>query len=153
MAFAGFCGVLAGLMGKIGADSYGMRQTPVVFTIEGTLPPSINGLMRSHWAERHRQALKFGWTMKCAIRKEDVATLKAWRDLRLKLRIVMEVTTPKEYDQDNVYSLGKIPLDAMKQMQWITDDGPKFVHFEAYQKVGAKAVTFRIQPLEQEASR
>jgi hypothetical protein len=116
--------------------------------VEGTLPPSINGLMRTHWAVRHKQALAFGWLLKAAIRREDVLILKAWRDLGLKLRIVMEVTTPKEYDQDNVYSLGKIPLDAMKQMQWITDDGPKFVHFEAYQKVGKKAVTFRIQPLD-----
>ncbi len=124
-----------------------MRERPIEFVVKGSLPPSINKLLRTHWAERHKQALAYGWEMRAAIAKDDINVLKAWRDLGLKLRVTMQVSTPREYDQDNVQSLAKIPLDAMKSMQWIRDDGPAYVQLAVTQQVGKKAITYRIQPI------
>jgi len=100
-----------------------------------------------HWAKRRELARDFAWLIKASITKEDINILKAWRDLGHKLHISMEVYTQQLYDDDNLVSLGKIPLDAMKSMQWIKDDGPKFVKFDATEKLGAKRVIFTIRPL------
>ena len=124
-----------------------MRERPVVFCVEGTLPIAYNASLRMHWAKRRELARDFTWLMKASITKEDINILKAWRDLGHKLHISMEVYTQQLYDDDNLVSLGKIPLDAMKSMQWIKDDGPKFVKFDATEKLGAKRVIFTIRPL------
>lgn len=127
-----------------------MSRNEVSFTVVGTLPPSMNGLMRTHWAERMEQAKKFGWLMKAAILKEDIRCLIAWRDLDRKMRIKIEVSTPQLYDTDNLVSLGKIGLDQMTAMRWIKNDSPQYVEFEKPSQVkGKKAITFRISPVEE----
>lgn len=127
-----------------------MSRNEVSFTITGTLPPSINKLMRMHWAVRRREADEFCWKMKAAILKEDIRCLIAWRDLDRKLKIKIEVSTPNLYDEDNLNSLGKIALDQMTAMRWIKNDSPQYVEFEKpAQRQGPKAITFRISPVEE----
>jgi hypothetical protein len=127
------------------------RPLHVQFTVEGTLPMSMNRLLRTHWAKRKRLAEEYGLLMLSAITKEDVRCLKAWKDWGYRLRIEMLVHTPKLYDPDNLASLGKWPLDQMVNFGWLSGDSPKHLDFCISQEIAKykvdHGITFRIAPI------
>jgi hypothetical protein len=125
-----------------------MSIKPVTLTIAGYLPYSINKLMRTHWALRLKHKTDFLLRLKATATREDVKLLKAWSHLEHKVRIEMEVVTPQLFDEDNLSSLGKIPLDSMVELQWLSGDSPDCVEFaKPTQKKGKKSITFSIIPV------
>jgi hypothetical protein len=119
----------------------------VIFTVPN-LPPSINRLMRMHWAVRRRFRDDLIMEIMCAVKKIDVRTLKAWCQLGEKLSIAMHVTTPKEYDEDNLSSVAKMPLDILRNLRWLANDDPAHMRFEKpTQEKGKKAIRFTIRRL------
>ena len=121
----------------------------VSFTVLGTLPLSMNRLLRCHWAKRRKLADEYGMLMLSAISKQDIRCLKAWKDCGYKVKIEMSVKTPKLYDPaENLPSLAKWPMDSMVAFGWIAGDGPANVEFSATQELGkTKSITFRIAPI------
>jgi hypothetical protein len=124
-----------------------VTHVPVVITVDGHLPPSLNRLMRMHWAKRVRLRNDFYMLMKALTRKEDARALKAWKELNLKVKIQMEVGTPKLYDEDNLNALAKWPLDYLVSSGLVRNDSPEWVQFEKpMQQLGEKYLTLRIEP-------
>src|SRR5258706_6295134 len=104
-------------------------MTEVTFTIPD-LPPGINKLIRMNRFESRKAAHAWGWQMKAAVTSGQIVQLCLWKGR--KLTISMHVTVPKKlYDEENLNSLAKIPLDSMvKNLEWLKDDSPEFVCFE-----------------------
>lgn len=127
-----------------------MRAHSVSFTIEGTLPVSDNQGRTMNWGKRYRLAQEFNWLVIAAISKADIRCLKAWSDLGLKLRIKMEVSNPRMFDEQNLSAFSKGTLDFLVTKGWLRNDSPEFVEFEKpSQSKGKKAITFRISPVEE----
>jgi hypothetical protein len=127
-----------------------MRPLVVQFIVTGTLPLSMNRLLRTHWAKRKRLAEEYGLLMLSAISKADIRCLKAWKDWGYKVRVEMHVVTPKLYDPaENLPSLAKWPMDIMvNQFGWLAGDSAAHVEFSASQEIGKKkSITFRIAPI------
>ena len=125
-----------------------MRTLHVSFTVTGTLPLSMNRLLRTHWAKRRKLADEYGLLMLSAISKKDIRCLKAWKDWGYKVRVEMYVSTPKLYDLDNLSSLAKWPLDCLvRQLGWLSNDDPKHLELSMTQVLGPKSITFRIAPI------
>jgi hypothetical protein len=80
------------------------------------------------------------------VSRADVAQLKLWHGE--KLSVAMHVISPQLYDGDNLSSLGKIPLDSMRALDWLKDDSPEFVSFDKpTQEIGKKkSIRFTIRP-------
>jgi len=125
-----------------------VKPNPVVFTVKGMLPLSLNQMLRTHPMKRYRLSQEFGMLIKAAATKEDIRCLRAWRDLDYKLSVKVEITNPREFDEDNLSGFGKWGLDQMVMMQWLRNDSPDCVRFEKpSQSKGPKSITFRIAPI------
>ena len=114
------------------------------------VPPTINVLMRKHWSYRRNQ--KGLWACEIMAALSDPGEYLDARIMKhanthgyRKLRIEITVHHNREFDQDNLASIGKIPLDALKQLGIIVDDSSQYVEFAAKQ-VKSKTVktVFRI---------
>jgi hypothetical protein len=119
-------------------------MTEVTFTVED-LPPGINRLLRMNRFDRRKAAHAWGWQMRIAVTLTDISQLKKWSGE--KLSVSMHVVNGKLFDEDNLNSLAKIPLDSMRALGWLENDSPEFVQFQKpTQEIGKKAIRFTIRP-------
>jgi hypothetical protein len=118
----------------------------VTFEIAGLIP-SLNTLLRRHWAVRRK--LQADWDNWLAWSPTDVEKrwLRTmwWKKTKMRVRIVAHRN--KLLDVDNLYgSTGKICLDAMKKAKFIYDDRPEFCDAEVSQvKSKEQKITFEIE--------
>jgi hypothetical protein len=116
------------------------------------VPPTINRLLRMHWTKR--VAAKKVWTeeLEAALhfgKPPAISILRAWSECEDRVRIEVHVIHRKEFDQDNLASVCKIPLDALKTLGCIIDDGQKFIELPTpTQEIGKPETRFRITRLE-----
>ena len=111
------------------------------------VPPGSNKLMRMHWATRKR--LLNEWMLRILtgfIRNSPIeGQLKEWADSRSRLKVKIHVAHAQLFDQDNLYSAAKLPLDALVRLGFIADDSNKFIDLPVTQsRSKAKQTTISI---------
>ena len=80
-----------------------------------------------------------------------IKLLQAWAECGDRVRITINVIHNREFDQDNLYSAAKIPLDALKALGCITDDNAKNIDLLVTQELAKQKVTqFWITRLKEE---
>jgi len=126
--------------------------TEITFVVPA-LPPAINRLLKMHWGAQRRRRDVWARELIAVMKKEDIRALKAWGELGEKISVAMHVTTPQEYDEDNLSSVAKLPLDIMRNLGWIVNDDPRHLCFEKpSQERGKRAVRFTIRRVEKRDS-
>lgn len=78
------------------------------------VPPSLNELLRTHWAERHR--LKKAWW--ALVRAEEE------RGVCVPARLTYTRVSPGTLDIDNLYASAKVVIDALVYAGILPDDDP-----------------------------
>ncbi|MBA0084676.1 MAG: hypothetical protein HRJ53_06755 [Acidobacteria bacterium Pan2503] len=108
------------------------------------MAPSLNRLMRLHWAARRKLLRKWEWAIHCETfrREKPVAILTAD-----KLTVRITRRSRHMLDHDNLYGSAKIILDAMKHIGLIADDSPEHIELHCEQESGAAMTIIRINPL------
>jgi len=96
--------------------------------IEHTIPgalPSLNQLLRFHWAKRKR--LKDQYLLFLPARA---------RVLKKKMRVSICVYQPtRRFDIDNLYGSVKILIDSLRKNKLICQDSPKWLDLELTQAI------------------
>lgn len=103
---------------------------------------AINTLMRKHWAVRRNEKKLWMEEMRVALKAKNMKILRAWADLGAKVKIFICVHHPRSFDADNLYSCGKLPLDAAKGLGIIADDDNKHLELSITQEHGSPKFTF-----------
>ncbi len=133
---------------------------PVSLAVEFTVPrvpPTMNVLIRKHWTFRRDMRQLWMEEIRAALwygRPLAIKTLQAWAECGDKVRIEIHVAHSGEFDPDNLASVGKLPLDALKALGCIVDDSHKHIEFPTpTQERSSKRFTrFRIVRLTQDTS-
>ena len=114
----------------------------VTFTVEA-LPPTINLLSRKHWSYRKNQKTLWMELMRSALGINKMRTLRAWCELRHRVRIKVHVNHRRAFDPDNLYSCAKIPLDSLgpRGLGCIVDDSTKWIDLIVEESVGREVHT------------
>jgi Holliday junction resolvase RusA-like endonuclease len=77
--------------------------------------------------------------------RADGAKLKRWARVRNRLKVEIHVEHLQPFDQDNLYSCAKLPLDALVRMDFLADDSPEFIDLTVTQsRSKAKQTTISI---------
>lgn len=109
------------------------ERRSVVIRVPGC-PPSLNKLLRMHWAKRN--LLKRQWTndIKLSAQVMEYAVLMNWAKSRNRLRLRICLRHARLFDKDNAYGSVKVVLDAIKSLGFIADDSPEFIDLEVTQE-------------------
>lgn len=92
--------------------------------------PSLNQLLRMHWAKRRRMAKGAA----LAIRMQTLAAPVASE----KRRVRIERHGKKTLDEDNAYGGCKLVIDCLKDLDLLVDDSPRWLELEVTQSRCAK---------------
>lgn len=107
---------------RMGAKVIGQPPArPFVFRIPNWLPPSLNVLLRLHWAKRNDQA-KAAYEMIYAY----FVAAGIPKALGTRRRVSVRFTLPKGQRRSDPDNLLKVLLDGLKRCGAIVDDGPKW---------------------------
>lgn len=85
--------------------------------------PSLNRLLRGHWAKNHRIRQKWQWLTKAALRRANLWIPPKWS----KARIRIERYGGRLLDSDNFRGGTKFLTDALVQEEIITNDTPDVI--------------------------
>ena len=94
------------------------------------VPPSLNKVLRMHWARR--RSLKDSWMAQIAVR----ARLAGWKvkPVDVKVRGIITIHNARTYDKDNAYGACKIIFDALKTLGLIVDDRKEWFDVDVRQE-------------------
>ena len=101
----------------------------IALTIPGRLP-SLNEMLRMHWAQRIRIKDNMAWVL---------ATSGQPHPSSLHCRVKLTVYHPtRRFDEDNLHGACKPILDAMREAGYIYRDSPKWLELEIKQALDHK---------------
>ena len=111
----------------------GMEETKI--TIK-TLTPSLNKLLRMHWAERKKLKDDLAWEVFAELQKQN----PEYEVILLPQKAKLEITSYRKsfLDKDNFIGGLKLLIDAIKELRIIYDDSPEFLTLKATQKIEKK---------------
>jgi Holliday junction resolvase RusA-like endonuclease len=113
-------------------------------TIEIVVPevaPSLNRLMRLHWAARRRLLKKWEWIMYVETYRVRGPTAVKFEG-KLSVRITRR--SRKTLDHDNLYGSAKLILDAMTSVGLLLDDDPAHIELICEQERGTPQTTIKV---------
>lgn len=106
--------------------------------------PSLNRLMRMHWATRRALRKKWEWVVWYeAYRVQGAAAIRY--DGRVSVRIVRR--SHHVLDEDNLHGAAKLILDALKSAKVIQDDSPAHITLTCEQEKGPARTVIQVTPI------
>ena len=96
------------------------------FTILGRLP-SLNEMLRTHWAKRLRAKNAMSWEMATSGQPRPEGE-------RCRVGIVVYQKT-RRFDEDNLHGACKPVIDALRESGYIYRDSPKWLELEIRQEL------------------
>ncbi len=109
-----------------------MSLAPKIFTIP-FVPMSRNTRDRVHWSQRHKELSD--WTLQIPMCEESSRQKEGERRM---VEIVFRKARGPLQDKDNLWARAKVPLDAIKNRGWITDDSPTHIELLVREEVTGK---------------
>jgi hypothetical protein len=95
-----------------------------------SIPPSMNQVMRMHWAERRRLRSTLQWELTAALADGGMKLPPLlYGKTAPRRRVIVHVYRPRRLDSDNAYGGCKVLLDAMRDIGLIRNDSPKWLEF------------------------
>ena len=99
------------------------------------LPPPANKYARMHWGERARQLDEWKTTIWHLMGQRERNFLTASLNRKCRMRVEITFQHKREYDQDNMHAVCKIPLDALVRLGFLVDDEPQFCELHVSQEL------------------
>jgi len=97
-----------------------------------SIPPSMNQVMRMHWAERRRLRSTLQWELTAALADGGTKLPPLlFGKTAPRRRVIVHVYRPRRLDPDNAGP--KILLDAMRDIGLIRNDSPRWLLLEVVQ--------------------
>jgi hypothetical protein len=96
------------------------------------VPPSLNRVLRMHWAVKRKEADKWFAVLHCmpiAERQRLVDASKAGK----RVRMTITLHNARQFDKDNSYGAVKVIVDAAKQLGYMRDDSPAYLDLDVQQ--------------------
>ena len=119
-------------------------QIPLIEIQVPEIVPSMNVLLRTHWAARRRMLKKWEWILYVeAYRLRGPTGFKF--DGKVRVRIIRRAH--RMLDTDNLVGSCKIILDAMKTVGLIPDDSPDHIALTCEQEAGKAQTTIQVSPI------
>lgn len=88
------------------------------------IPPPANSYARMHWAVRKAELDKWKRTIWAMVQSRDKRFLENNCTSGRKMRVEITFQHKREYDQDNMHAVCKLPLDALVRLRLLFDDKP-----------------------------
>jgi Holliday junction resolvase RusA-like endonuclease len=101
-----------------------------------SIPPSMNMLMRMHWAQRKRLRNQLQWELTAAL--ADLGRKLPpllYGKTAPKRRVTITTFRPRRLDPDNAAGGCKVLLDAMRDIGLIRNDSPKWLELVVNQVI------------------
>ena len=101
-----------------------------------SIPPSMNMLMRMHWAQRKRLRNQLQWELTAAL--ADLGRKLPpllYGKTAPKRRVTITAYRPRRLDPDNSYGGCKVLLDSMRDIGLIRNDSPKWLELVVNQHI------------------
>ncbi len=99
--------------------------------------PSLNKLIRLHWAARRKLQQKWAWMV---ISKRPAITMAP-----KKAKVIINRQSPHLLDTDNLYGASKIIVDALKAAALIQGDDPARLNLVCTQNRGKAETKITVQ--------
>ena len=118
------------------------QDQPTLRSTEISLPrtaPSLNRLLRLHWADRRKLKDDWQWLLLAERAKGNFPKHQT------KLKITITRFSPKLLDTDNLYGSCKIVLDAMKAVGILVDDSPSHIDLICSQAKGKSRTQIKVE--------
>ena len=106
--------------------------------------PSLNRLIRMHWAARRRLLKKWEWSVYVEVYR--VAGPLAMR-FQGKFRVHIMRRSRHMLDQDNLAGSAKLVLDSLVAVRVIPDDSPEHIELICEQESGSSQTTITVTPI------
>jgi hypothetical protein len=106
--------------------------------------PSLNRLLRLHWAARRSLLNRWEWMVFAELHRQRLLNVLP------EGRVAVEITRcgKRQLDPDNLHGAAKIVLDAMKRCGLIADDSSAHIALTCSQETGRRAMTrIRVSPI------
>jgi len=96
------------------------------------VPPSLNRVLRMHWAVKSKETVKW---MNVLLQVPGGERRKLQDAAKAKQRVKMTITlhNARQFDRDNAYGAVKVVVDAIKAAGLIYDDRPAYLDLEVNQ--------------------
>ena len=101
---------------------------------KSAIVPTLNKSLRGHWSITHKQKKKWTWIFKHYMDQDQIP--KGSDEIFYLLLI--KSYRKRLMDKDNLYGAHKWMIDAMRDSDFIYDDGPSYTFLEVYQSKGTK---------------
>lgn len=103
--------------------------------------PSVNRLMRMHWAQRRKLQKKWHWLIWLEFYRRGAPKVP-------KGRLAVHITRYSFHvlDDDNLHGAAKVVLDALKTVKILTDDSPAYIALTCDQIRGGARTVIRVSP-------
>ena len=92
------------------------------------VPPSLNKVLRMHWAKRYK--LRDSWLLYILT---QIAGKPHLRPL-VRMEATITLHHSRLYDKDNAYGASKVVVDALKYYRLIMDDTPQYLSLTVKQE-------------------
>ena len=101
-----------------------------------SIPPSMNMLMRMHWAQRKRLRSQLQWELTAALAETGRKLPPLlYGKTAPKRRVTITTFRPRRLDPDNAAGGCKVLLDAMRDIGFIRNDSPRWLELVVNQHI------------------
>lgn len=97
------------------------------------VPPSLNQVLRTHWANKAKEKLKWMTILRTMPRREHSRLVDAAKAQK-RVRMVITLHNARQYDRDNAFGACKVIVDAAKAAGLLYDDRPAYLDLEVLQQ-------------------
>lgn len=108
-------------------------KVSITITIQD-VPPSGNKWQRMHWAERGRVKSAWKRTIWALIQRQDRSWLMSMCEAHKVMHVEICLSHKKLYDTDNAYTSVKPVLDALRELKFLYEDAPAYLHLKVTQE-------------------
>jgi Holliday junction resolvase RusA-like endonuclease len=112
----------------------------IALTIPGQLP-SLNKMLRTHWAKRAKLKKDMRWILMCAYGTPPPDGNRK----RLCHLVITVYQKTRRFDEDNLHGACKPVIDCLKEMGFIYRDSPKWLDLDIRQALDHKKPRIEIE--------
>jgi Holliday junction resolvase RusA-like endonuclease len=110
------------------------EEMKINFTVE-SIPPSGSDYTRYHWVVKKRLRRDWAWMIMVALRKDRTIKIDGTHRPDKKRRVKIVVYRGRFLDLDNLYMGCKGVIDAMRDLNLLRNDSPKWLDLTIEQEI------------------